>query len=159
MKSKDMGHLIIGPWNHWFETALEHDEGKNHQYGGNELIRSFKWFHDILVKNFVARIINFDNEGKSHYVRGGIASLVSSLQTAYEPNSIVKISIDMCNVGWLFKKGTCIRLDVQSSDFPQYSIHSNTAGCWSMQNETVCAEQKLYFGRECVSCLELPMVR
>ena len=287
-KCKEMSHLIIGPWNHWFETALESDDGKNHGYGGNELIRSFTWFHDILVKKnipqgqiseyiikgdnwiesspkeniasyeqrqfakyflsaseenqclvdkvdsiidgergymydpndpiyshgsesmlkskekigsllqpqpnyrpdvlsfvskplekdlvilgpvrvnlyvssdaddtcFVARIINVDKEGQSHYVRGGLTSLTSSLSEVYKPNSIVKISINMWNVGWLFKKGTQIRLDVQSSDFPQYSIHSNTAGCWSMQSETVCAKQKLFFGKEYTSCLELPL--
>ena len=288
-KCKEMSHLIVGPWNHWFETALEFDSGKNHEYGGNDLTRSFNWFYDILVKkqipqgkiseyiikgdywtkscpkeniasndgrqhtkiylsaneenlclvgdetavtsgersytynpeepiyshggeslfrsknkigsllqplpnyrpdvlsfvskplendvvvcgpiraglyvstdavdtSFVARVINIDEEGRSHFVRGGIKSLASCSDTApYVPNSIAKIEINMWNIGWHFKKGTQIRLDVQPSDFPQYSIHANTAGCWSLQDKTVKAKQTLHFGKEYMSFLELPL--
>ena len=292
---REMSHLIIGPWNHWFEAALEQDSGKNHEYTGNDLIRSFRWFHNILVKNqrpqgkisqyiikgdywvesgpvedvtsnekqeyaklyfsakngdenlcmgedassvfcgqrsytynpeepvfshggesmlrskdkigsllqpppnyrkdvlsfvseplekdlavcgsvranlyvssdaedtsFVVRVINIDEEGKSHFVRGGITTLANGgnkdASGPYIPNSIVKITVDMWNVGWKFKKGTQIRIDIQSSDFPQYSIHTNTPGCWSEQVSSVKAEQTLYFGKENMSCLELPLI-
>ena len=283
---KANSHLIIGPWNHWFETALEHDDGKNHEYNGSELERSFAWFYDILVKDkvpkgkvsqyiikgdnwvegaaleakseyaefylsadekltknaaavscgqrsytynpedvifshgseamlkskdkigsllqpspnyrpdvlsfiseplenditvcgpvraklfvssdamdtsFAARIINIDEEGKSHFVRGGISTLAyrNSEETpiTYEPNSIVEVCINMWNIGWKFKKGTRIRLDIQSSDFPQYSIHTNTAGVWSKQAKSLKAKQTVYFDEKRVSCLELPIVR
>ena len=287
-KSKEMSHLIIGPWNHWFEVALESDNGVNHEYGSNDLVRGFEWFHNILVEkktpegkiseyivkgdywvedspkenitlpegrqyvkmylseneeglslvndiqssaeacrsyihnpdepiyshggesllrskdkigsllqpkpndrpdilsfvskplendlvvkgpiranlyvstdaedtSFVARVINTDEEGNSYFVRGGITTLTKGENVTYLPTTKVKITIEMWNVGWCFKKGTRIRLDVQSSDFPQYSIHTNTAGCWSKQSKAVVAKQTLYFGKTSLSCLELPL--
>ncbi|MCL1996445.1 MAG: CocE/NonD family hydrolase [Defluviitaleaceae bacterium] len=278
---KAKSHLIIGPYNHWFETALEQDSGKNHEYDDTE--RSFAWFNDILVKNqttqgkisqyiikgdywlestgdeskkeytrlylsedcqltndisscgkrgytydpnepifshggesmlkskdkigsllqpepnyrpdtlsfiskpldddltvcgpicaklyvssdaqdtsFVARVINVDEHGKNHFVRGGISTLAyrgpGDSPVEYEPNSIAEISISMWDIGWKFKKGTKIRLDVQSSDFPQYSIHTNTAGVWSRQVKSFKAKQTIHFGEKYASCLELPVV-
>ena len=278
--------FMIGPWNHWFETPLEGDNGKHRN--NNDLARSFSWFYNILVNGetpagnvtqyiikgdywaehdtfsqadrenavlylsggnnglvwdaaaaepgkqsyvydpenpifshggetllrskdkigsllqpepghrpdiisfvsepledavtvcgpirarlyvssnaedtaFVVRVIQVDESGKGYYVRSGVTTLAyrghSDKRRTYEPNEVVEINIDMWDIGWQFNKGCRIRIDIQSSDFPQYNVHSNTAGIWSEQTECRVAEQTVYFDKERPSCLELPLLK
>ena len=55
-----------------------------------------------------------------------------------------------------WQPGSRLRLDVSSSDFPQYAAHSNYAGVWADQAETRVAHQTIFTG--CAgSCIELPL--
>ena len=53
--------------------------------------------------------------------------------------------------------GSRLRVDISSSDFPQYAAHSNYPGVWSEQKETRVAQQTVWLGAG--SCLELPLRR
>ena len=58
----------------------------------------------------------------------------------------------------MLKKGSKLRLDISSSDFPQYSIHSNFPGNWAMQKETQKAVQTIYTGEDYPSAIEIPYI-
>ena len=50
-------------------------------------------------------------------------------------NTPVQVEIDMWEIFYHIKAGCRLRLDVSSSDFPQYSIHSNFKGKWALQEK------------------------
>lgn len=58
-------------------------------------------------------------------------------------------------MNWTVQPGSCLRLDISSSDFPQYAVHSNYAGVWSEQGKTRIAHQKILLGEG--SFVELPL--
>lgn len=60
----------------------------------------------------------------------------------------------MWDIAWQVAAGSRLRLDISSSDFPQYAVHSNYRGIWSEQEKCRTARQTVYEG----SCLELPLL-
>ena len=76
---------------------------------------------------------------------------------SYEPGEICEVNIKLWDIDWCFQKGSRIRLDITSSNFPEYSIHSNNAGVWSLQKDQKKAKQTIYTGKERASVLELPI--
>ena len=64
----------------------------------------------------------------------------------------------MWEVAWELQAGSRLRVDISSSDFPQYAVHSNYPGVWSVQKETKVAKQTIYTGGSYASRIELPIV-
>ena len=53
-------------------------------------------------------------------------------------------------------EGSRVRVDISSSDFPQYHVHSNQKGLWSEQTENKIAHQTIHMGGVYPSCVILP---
>jgi len=110
---------------------------------------------------FVFKLMEMTPDGKSYNIRTGITTLGyrngSKTRMSYTPMDIVKIMIDSWDVAYRVKKGSRIRVDITSSDFPQYSVHSNYAGCWSVQKKSRIANQTVYFGEGHSSWIEIPV--
>jgi len=100
--------------------------------------------------------------GEAYNIRNGITTLGyrngSRERIAYEPNTMEMIEIVCWDVAWQLKKGSRLRVDISSSNFPEYAVHPNKAGVWSEIKETVPAKQTLYFGKECPANITLPLV-
>lgn len=112
---------------------------------------------------FSAKLMEVFKNGDTVNIRGSITTLAyrngSEHRKAYTPGEIVDIVIEMWDVAWKLRKGSCIRLDISSSDFPQYCVHSNYPGIWSMQSETKKAKQTVYMGKSYPSEVILPIVK
>lgn len=54
--------------------------------------------------------------------------------------------IEMWDLVWELQMGSRLRIDISSSNFPEYSIHSNFAGGWAEQKEEKKARQTIWFG-------------
>lgn len=108
---------------------------------------------------FVFKVMEMLSDGRSYNVRTGITSLGyrngSPCRIAYLPGREVEIVIDSWDIAYQFQVGSRIRLDITSSDFPQYAVHSNYAGDWAEQTTTKPARQTICTGR---SWLEMPLV-
>jgi len=78
------------------------------------------------------------------------------IATGANPGSHMLITIDMWDVAWKFQKGSRIRIDITSSDFPQYAVHSNYAGCWALAAESRDAHQKIHYGKGHISSVVFP---
>ena len=104
---------------------------------------------------FVVRVMQVDEQGKSYFVRSGITTLAHNPD---DDSNIKKITIKMWDIAWQFKKDTKIRIDIQSSDFPQYCIHTNTPGIWSEQTDCCIAEQTIHFDNNNLSYIALPVI-
>lgn len=67
-----------------------------------------------------------------------------------------KLCIPMWDVAYRVKRGSRLRLDISSSDFPQYAVHSNFPGIWSEQERIQKARQTVLSGKEFPSRIVLP---
>ena len=112
---------------------------------------------------FSAKLMEVFENGETVNIRGSITTLAyrngADRRGTYTPGEVVEINIEMWDVAWKLRKGSRLRLDISSSDFPQYSVHSNYPGIWSEQSETKKAKQSVYMGSTYPSEVILPIVR
>jgi putative CocE/NonD family hydrolase len=110
---------------------------------------------------FTMKVMEVFPDGSAYNIRNGITTLAyrndSPERISYTPNSVVEIDIDSWDVAWRIQKGSCIRIDISSSNFPEYAVHSNYPGVWSLQDRTKKANQTIYLGKDHPSCLILPI--
>lgn len=111
---------------------------------------------------FTAKLMEMREDGTSRHVRSGISTLAyrfgpESNRCTYTPGETVELSIDFWDIAWEFPAGAQLRLDISSSDFPQYSVHSNFAGIWSWQKRSKCARQVIMCGKNHPSRMILPL--
>ena len=110
---------------------------------------------------FTAKVMEIKPDGTSVNVRSGITTLAyrmdSPVRRTYTPGETVEVRIDLWDIAWRFAAGSRIRLDVSSSDFPQYSVHTNTPGVWSLQTESKIARQTLHTGKACPAAVLFPL--
>ena len=103
-------------------------------------------------------------DGKTYNIRTGITSLgfrnnPLGDRQSYTPGEVVEVIVEALPIMWQLSTGSRIRVDISSSDFPQYSVHSNYAGVWSRQTKTRVAHQTLYTGDEYGSRIEIPLIK
>lgn len=110
---------------------------------------------------FAAKLMEVFPDGEAYNIRSSITTLAyrngADMRLDYQPEEIVEINIRMWDIAWKLRKGSRIRLDVTSSDFPQYSVHTNFPGVWSIQEQTKSVRQTIYAGQDYPSCIELPI--
>lgn len=101
-------------------------------------------------------------EGKTYNMRTSITTLgyrdnlLGERQT-YRRGKKVRIEIVALPIVWTVRAGNSLRLDIKSSNFPEYAVHPNKAGVWAEQAEAVTAHQKIYLGGRRNAVLELPL--
>lgn len=105
---------------------------------------------------FTAKLMEQRKDGKYYNIRSSITSIGHEIDHPYEPQAVVEITVEMWDIAYQIPKGSKLRLDISSSDFPQYHIHSNYPGIWSIQDKTQKAIQNVYCGKEYSSKLEIP---
>lgn len=112
---------------------------------------------------FTARIMEVLPNGEAYNIRSSITTLAyrnnSRSRIVYNPGNIVEVNIDLLPVTWNIKIGSRIRVDISSSSFPEYAIHSNYPGIWSLQDKVKTAHQKIYCGGEYPSRIEIPVIK
>ena len=112
--------------------------------------------------SFTAKLMEVFPDGTAVNIRGSITTLAyrngRSTRGIYTPGEIVEINIRMWDIAWKTQAGSRLRLDISSSDFPQYAVHPNLPGVWSMIRETKPAQETVWYGKACPSCVELPVI-
>ena len=110
---------------------------------------------------FTVQIMEVFPDGRAFNIRDGITSLAyrngAVTPISYTPGDVVEVIIDMWPVTWTVKRGSRLRVDVSSSNFPAYHVHPNIAGTWSLIKETKIAVQTLHLGGEYASRIEIPV--
>jgi uncharacterized protein len=66
--------------------------------------------------------------------------------------------VDLLNTSNTFKKGHRIRIEISSSNFPQYDRNHNTGKPLFTDTEMVSAKQTIYHDGERASYLLLPII-
>ncbi len=73
------------------------------------------------------------------------------------PGTVYKITIELWATANLFRKGSRIRLDISSSNFPLYDINPNIGEPLGKHTKTITALNTIYHNPEHPSCLVLPV--
>jgi putative CocE/NonD family hydrolase len=112
--------------------------------------------------SFTAKLVEVYPDGRAVNIRDGVTTLAyrngSDDPQGYDAGSPVELTLEFWPIDWNVAAGSRLRLDVSSSDFPKFHAHSNRAGVWSAQTDSVKAEQRVYTGAATQSWLELPIV-
>ena len=109
---------------------------------------------------FTVKLMEVFPDGRAFHIRGGITTLAWR-NGATEPQPYdgrpLEISISCWDVAWQLQPGSRLRLDVTSSNFPEYSVHPNTTALWSLAAETYTARQTVLTGNAYPSKVILPL--
>ncbi|WP_246096057.1 CocE/NonD family hydrolase [Paenibacillus sinopodophylli] len=109
---------------------------------------------------FTAKVMEIFPDGKAYNIQDSISTLAyrnGALQPLdYCPGELVEVDLELLSTTWTVKRGSRIRLDVSSSNFPAFHVHPNVSGIWSLQQEKKIAEQTLHIGGVCPSYVEIP---
>lgn len=113
---------------------------------------------DVEDTAFSAKLCEVFPDGKAYNIRTGITTIAADMpeKVIYRPGETVGVCIDFWDIVWTIQPGSRLRLDISSSDFPQYAVHSNYAGIWSDQKKSRIAHQIICTGSE-GCCVELPL--
>ena len=113
--------------------------------------------------DFFVRLIDVAPDGVARDVTMGMvrASKRNGLEKDHwlQPGKVTKFEIEMNPTSNLFKKGHRIRLDVTSSDFPNFDRHHNTAVNQNVDARLVVATQTVHHGPKFRSAIELPVIQ
>lgn len=109
---------------------------------------------------FTIKIMEVFPDGTAWHIRSGITTLgwrngATELQS-YNGEA-VELEIKCWDVAWRLQKGSKLRVDISSSNFPEYSVHPNTTTLWSMAKEVRIANQTIISGEEYPSRIILPL--
>ena len=111
--------------------------------------------------DFTAKLIDVHPNGMAVNLTYGI--LRTSYRDGYEEPTLInpgvpyELAIKMKPTGILFKEGHRIRLDVSSSDFPNFDRNHNTGADFWSDAELRVAHQTVFHDRERPSRLVLPV--
>lgn len=103
-------------------------------------------------------------DGEAYNMRTSIATLgyrngLLNSRVEYRRGFTVVLEIEALPIMWTVKAGNSLRLDIKSSQFPEYAVHSNTAGVWAEQARTVVARQTVFVGGEDGSRVVFPVLK
>ncbi|MDR1825283.1 MAG: CocE/NonD family hydrolase [Bifidobacteriaceae bacterium] len=110
---------------------------------------------------FAVKLCEVTAGGLTRNLRTTVATLAyrdgQNRPVPYEPGQVVRVQLETWDIAWRLPRGSRLRLDVSSSDFPQYSAHTNTPGVWSLQTKAAPAHQTLHWGGDSPARLILPL--
>lgn len=109
---------------------------------------------------FTLKLMEVGADGRAFHIRNGITTLAwrnGAVQPQRYDGGPVQITITCWDVAWRLQAGSRLRVDISSSNFPEYSVHPNTDTLWSLAKETRVAHQIILAGGTHPSCLRLPL--
>ena len=74
------------------------------------------------------------------------------------PGEVYALTIELQPTSNLFKTGHRIRLDISSSNFPQFDINPNTGGPLGKDRRIITANNTVYHDADHPSQIELPVI-
>ena len=112
--------------------------------------------------DFTAKLVDVGPTGVAYNVAQGIirARYRDSWEepSLLEPGQVYEYAIDLWSTSNRFLKGHQIRVEVSSSNFPQFDRNPNTGHKFGVDDETRIANQTIYHDAERPSHITLPIV-
>ncbi|MBQ9592473.1 MAG: CocE/NonD family hydrolase [Lachnospiraceae bacterium] len=97
-------------------------------------------------------------DGTAYHIRESVTTIAADLPEGehYIPRSECVVCVEMWDICYQLAKGSRLRMDITSSDFPEYHIHGNVAGPWAKMRVQKKAKQTILTGGEKASRLVIP---
>ncbi len=112
--------------------------------------------------DFTAKLVEVYQNGYAKIITEGIirASHRNTLgkKELLEPGKVYRLEIDLGSTGIRIGKGSKVRLEVSSSNFPKYARNPNTGEDPYSAKVLKTVNQKIYFGEDYPSHLILPVI-
>jgi hypothetical protein len=112
--------------------------------------------------DFTARLCEVHPDGRSLTVASGIirARYRHSLfqPQLLQPGQITEFAISMGHTSQLFRKGNKIRIDISSSNFPEFDRNMNTGNPMGEDTNGIPALQTIFHNKEFSSYIDLPVI-
>lgn len=105
--------------------------------------------------DFAAKLVDVQPDGTAYNLVDGIVRLGSN-QTIED--QVVACEVDLWSTSNVFLPGHCIRVDITSSNYPQFDPNLNTGSTMITSQESRVVEQKIYHQVEYPSHLLLPVI-
>ena len=109
---------------------------------------------------FTVKLAEQFPDGRSFHIRNGITTLRwrkrEQAPQGYD-GGMVELDLETWDIAWTLQRGSRLRIDISSSNFPEYSIHPNTTVLWSEATEVKTAHQTVFFGGDTPARVELPV--
>lgn len=88
---------------------------------------------------FTAKLMRVTPDGQAYNIRSSITTIGqgSIAGENYKPEQQTQVTIDMWDVCYTVRAGERIRLDISSSDYPNFHVHCNYKGVWGEQKNSV----------------------
>lgn len=126
--------------------------------------------------DFTAKLCDVYPDGRSINIADSIVRMRFdknlTVQRELEPGRIYKAEIDLRYMSWVFQTGHCIRLDISSSNYPEYEKNPNTGDFFPLSAthfspalvpnpdwKCVRARNTVFADQMHASCVVLPIVR
>jgi len=109
---------------------------------------------------FTVKVMEVDEKGRAWHIRNGITTLGwrnGATERQNYDGKPVELTISCWDIAWRLKPGSRLRIDISSSNFPEYSVHPNTTTLWSEETKTQKAEQTILMGKNYPSRVILPL--
>lgn len=117
---------------------------------------------DAVDTDFTAKLIDVYPDGTAVNLANGIqrASYRDSVEkpTPIEPGRIYTYTIHLWPVSNLFRPGHRLRVEISSSDFPQFDPNPNTGKTFATTTDAKIAHQTIHHGAAHLSYITLPVV-
>ena len=117
---------------------------------------------NCLDTDFTCKLVDVYPDGFCLNIAQGIirARYRNSWETPelLKPEEIYKFTIDMWSTSNYFYKNHQIRIEISSSNFPQYDRNPNTGNTFGLDNELKVATQKIYHNKAHPSHIILPFI-
>ncbi len=146
------------------EDVLEFETGTLDQ----DLVITGRISIDLVVESdcedtcFAVKVIDVFENGDAYNMRNQITTMAYRNQSPhrilYEPGTKTAIALITLPVAWKINKGHRLKLQITSSNLPEYAIHANYPGAWSLIPKVRKAAQKLYLGGDSKSRIRLPVM-
>lgn len=106
---------------------------------------------------FAVKLMEVFADGRAFHIRGAVTTIRWNKNTYHDyDGSVIPLELEATAITWRVQPGSRLRLDVSSSNFPEYSVHPNTDVLWSLAETTQKARQTVFFGPDHPSCVILP---
>jgi len=112
--------------------------------------------------DFTAKLVHVRPDGQSFNLAEGIIRLsgrtLGAAPDVVEPEEIYALEIVLGHTSQLLRAGDRLRVDVSSSNFPQFDRNMNTGHAIGADAQGVAALQHVHHSRDAASYLELPVL-
>jgi uncharacterized protein len=112
--------------------------------------------------DFTAKLVDVYPDGRAFNMASGFirARYRHSCYTEefINPGEVIEYVISLSGTSNLFRKGHCIRIDVSSSNFPEYDRNMNTGNPIGEDTTGIKARQTIFHQSDRLSYIDLPVI-